>query len=207
MNPDQRALQLAWDAYRAGSFPVGAVVLEGDRVVSEGQNRIFDPRPSDDALWSTLLAHAETNALSKLPVVHARPYRLVTTLEPCLLCTGAAYIARVAEIRYLASDPYGGAAHMEPVNPAMENAGMVVQGPVDSAEARLAGALPIVYLDERGLWPRTRAAFASSSAEPIARRLLTKGRLQEHIRPTESVTDLIEAIRHLLAREDSPDDP
>ena len=195
---DRRALQLAWDAYRAGSFPVGAVVLEGDEVVAEGQNRIFDHRPSDDALWSTLLAHAETNALSKLPVVHARPYRLVTTLEPCLLCTGAAYIARVAEIRYLAADPYGGAAHMAPVNPAMENAGMVVEGPVDSPEARLAGALPIVYLEERGLWSKTRLAFASSSAEAPARRLLTKGRLADHVKSTDAVEDLIDLVRHLL---------
>lgn len=198
MSPDRRALQLAWDAYRAGSFPVGAVVLEGDRVVAEGQNRIFDPRPADDALWSTLLAHAETNALSKLPVVHARPYRLVTTLEPCLLCTGAAYIARVAEIRYLAVDPYGGAAHMRPVNPAMENAHMAVEGPIESVEARLAGALPIVYLEERGLWPKTRQAFASSPVEPTARRLLTKGRLGEHLRSTPEIDELIEAIRHLL---------
>lgn len=198
MTPDLHALQLAWDAYRAGSFPVGAVVLEGDDVVAEGQNRIFDHRPSGDALWSTLLAHAETNALSKLPVVHARPYRLVTTLEPCLLCTGAAYIARVAEIRYLASDPYGGAAHMGPVNPAMENAGMTVEGPIDSTEARLAGALPVVYLEERGLWPRTRQAFASSSAEAPARRLLTKGRLADHVRSTDHVADLIGATRHLL---------
>ncbi len=198
MTAERHALQLAWDAYRAGSFPVGAVVLEGDRIVSEGQNRIFDARPSDDALWSTLLAHAETNALSKLPVVHARPYRLVTTLEPCLLCTGAAYIARVAQITYLAADPYGGAAHMTPVNPAMENAQMVVEGPLEGAEARLAGALPIVYLEERGLWPRTRAAFGSSPAEPNARRILAKGRLAEHVRSTTDVTDLIDALKHLL---------
>ncbi len=198
MNAERAALALAWDAFRAGSFPVGAVVLEGDEIVAEGQNRIFDGRPTQDGLWSTLLAHAEINALSRLPVVHSRPYRLVSTLEPCLLCTGAAYIARVAEITYLAADPYGGAAHMEPVNPAMENAGMIVQGPLDDLGARLAGALPIVYLESRGLWPRTRAAFAESESEPIARRLITKGHLDEHARSSTDVDSLIEAVGHLL---------
>ncbi len=198
MSPDRRALQLAWDAYRAGSVPIGAVVLEDGRIVAEGQNRIFDPRPSEDVLWSTLLAHAETNALAQLPVVHARPYRLVTTLEPCLLCTGAAHIARVAEIRYLAADPYGGAATMTPVNLAMEHAAIRVEGPLDTMDARLAGALVIVYLEEQSLWPRAREAFASSPAEPYARRLLTKGRLGEHRRTTGDVGELMGAIGHLL---------
>lgn len=198
MTADRSALSLAWDAYRAGSFPVGAVVLEGESVVSTGQNRIFDPRPSDDSLWSTLLAHAETNALSKLPVVHDRPYRLVTTLEPCLLCVGAALIARVASIRYLAIDPYGGAAHLKPLNPAMENAAMTIDGPVDSEVAQLAGALPIVYLEERSLWARTREAFRESPAEPVARRLLTKGRLGELVRSGATVDDLLGSVGHLL---------
>lgn len=195
---DLHALRLAWESYRAGSFPVGAVVLEAGRVVAEGRNRIFDPTPTTDEMWATLLAHAETNALAQLPVVHTRPYRLVSTLEPCLLCTGAAYIARVAEIRYLAADPYGGAAHMAPVNPAMENAGLVVEGPAEGPKALLAGALPIVYLERNGLWSRTRQAFAAAPAEPVARRLLTKGRLDEHVRRGTSLEELIEDLAHLL---------
>lgn len=174
-------------------------MLEDGNVISSGQNRIFDARPTTDSLWSSLLAHAEANALAKLPVVHSRPYHLVSTLEPCLLCFGAAHIARVATVRYLAADPYGGAAHMQPVNPAMENAAIVVEGPVDSPEALLAGALPIVYLEERGLWSRTRAAFRKAPAEPVAKRLLTKGRLGEHVRARASVDEVLASVGHLLS--------
>lgn len=200
MNADRRSLELAWDAFRAGTFPVGAVVLENGEIVAEGRNRIFDATPTTDDMWATLLAHAETNALSKLPVAHARPYQLVTSLEPCILCTGAAYIARVAKIRYLANDPYGGAAHMDPVNPAMDNAGMEVEGPIQTNDARLAGALPIVFMEQRGIWPRTREAFADTGYEALARRLLTKGRILEQARAGTDLAELTEDVAHLLGR-------
>ena len=37
-------LELAWEAYLAGTIPVGAVVADADgRVVARGRNRIFEP--------------------------------------------------------------------------------------------------------------------------------------------------------------------
>jgi hypothetical protein len=37
---------------------------------------------------------------------------MLTTLEPCLLCVGAAIMATVGRVEYAGADPYGGAAHL-----------------------------------------------------------------------------------------------
>jgi len=52
-----------WEAYLAGTIPVGAVVVdEAGEVLSQGRNRIFD-EPRDGHLGGSRLAHAEVNAL------------------------------------------------------------------------------------------------------------------------------------------------
>jgi hypothetical protein len=55
-----------WDAYVAGTIPVGAVVVDdAGEVVSRGRNRIFDDA-HDTSLARSRLAHAELNALIPL---------------------------------------------------------------------------------------------------------------------------------------------
>ena len=42
--PWHAALELAWEAYLAGTIPVGSVVADADgRIVARGRNRIFEP--------------------------------------------------------------------------------------------------------------------------------------------------------------------
>jgi len=102
------ALELAWEAYLAGTIPVGSVVADADgRVVTRGRNRIFEP--PGHGLSGSRLAHAEVDALSQLPVTaRYRDHVLYSTLEPCLLCTAATLLATVGRIEFAASDPFGG---------------------------------------------------------------------------------------------------
>ena len=77
----RETLDLAWAAYRSGTIPVGAVVLDGSgRVVARGRNRIFDGGGSR-------LLHAEVNALLELGTATYEDHVLLTSLEPCHLCT------------------------------------------------------------------------------------------------------------------------
>lgn len=100
------ALVEARKAAEADEVPVGAVVVspEGE-VLSRAHNR---PVQSCDPT-----AHAEMLALRdaarKLGNYRIPGCRLVTTIEPCPMCTGAAIHARVAEIVYGADDPKAGA--------------------------------------------------------------------------------------------------
>jgi tRNA(adenine34) deaminase len=100
------ALELAREAEQAGEVPVGAVVVLDGVIVGRGSNApIGRHDPS---------AHAEMLALRDA-AQNIGNYRLVgcelfVTLEPCLMCVGAMFHARIARVIYGASDPKTGAA-------------------------------------------------------------------------------------------------
>ena len=108
----RRAFELAWEAYAAGTIPVGAVITDPDgTVVAEARNGIFDASGPADQIFGTLVAHAELNALAQLgPELRYSDCTLWTTLEPCPLCIGAAWVSTVGRVRFAATDVYGGAA-------------------------------------------------------------------------------------------------
>jgi tRNA(adenine34) deaminase len=102
----RRAIELARGAAEEGEVPVGAVVVSGGAIVGEGWNRpISTADPS---------AHAEIQAMrSASAALHN--YRLLdstlyVTLEPCPMCVGAIFHARVRRVVFGARDPKTGAA-------------------------------------------------------------------------------------------------
>jgi tRNA(adenine34) deaminase len=104
MNDEQymrRALELARRAQDEGEVPIGALVVLDDRIVGEGWNR---PIAASDPT-----AHAEIEALRSASA-GVKNYRLTgatlyVTLEPCDMCVGAMFHARVARAVYGATDP------------------------------------------------------------------------------------------------------
>ena len=98
----------AWEAFRAGTIPVGAAVARADGViVARGRNRTFDP--PGHGLSGSRLAHAEVDALAQLPTTERHPdHVLYSTLEPCLFCVAATLHSGVGRIEYAAADPFGG---------------------------------------------------------------------------------------------------
>ena len=99
-----RALELAEQAAGADEVPVGAVVTLEGSVVGAGRNcsiKRHDPS-----------AHAEIVALreagSKAGNYRLSGATLYVTLEPCLMCVGAAVAARVERLVFGAADPKAG---------------------------------------------------------------------------------------------------
>jgi tRNA(adenine34) deaminase len=99
------ALKLAMKAQQQGEVPVGAVVVHNNIVIGEGFNQsITHTDPT---------AHAEVMAL-RSAATQLNNYRLVgatlyVTLEPCLMCLGAIFHARVSRLVFGAYDPRAGA--------------------------------------------------------------------------------------------------
>jgi tRNA(adenine34) deaminase len=94
------ALALAEQAQAVGEVPVGAVVVKDGAVIGRGFNAPISRRDPS--------AHAEIRALRDA-AERVGNYRLVgcelfVTLEPCLMCSGAAMHARIARVVYGASD-------------------------------------------------------------------------------------------------------
>ncbi len=117
--PMHRAMELAWESFRAGSLGIGAVITADGATVSTGRNRLAESDPGDDPLAGTSLAHAEINALAKLPWGgHPDGVELWTTLQPCLQCLGAIRLSTVTEVNVLAPDPlFRGVERARHLNP------------------------------------------------------------------------------------------
>jgi tRNA(adenine34) deaminase len=101
----QQALELAARALESEDVPVGALVVQGGRVIGRGYNQreqLADPT-----------AHAEMIALTAA-ADYIGDWRLAgctlyVTLEPCVMCAGAMVLARLKRVVYAATDAKAGA--------------------------------------------------------------------------------------------------
>lgn len=101
----QHALELAQQAMSMGEVPVGAVVVSDGIIVGKGFNLPISSRDPS--------AHAEIMAMRDA-ARHIGNYRLsgcslYVTLEPCLMCAGAIFHARISRLVFGARDPKTGA--------------------------------------------------------------------------------------------------
>jgi tRNA(Arg) A34 adenosine deaminase TadA len=140
--PWAAALELAWEAMLAGTTPVGSVVIDnGGKVVTRGRGRRYVRDAAQGQLSDSHLAHAELNALAQLPPTRRyEDLTVLTTLEPCLLCVGAAVMATVGRVEYAGADPYGGAAHLQLENAHTRRLMPTIVGP-DNGPLGTVGAL------------------------------------------------------------------
>jgi tRNA(adenine34) deaminase len=93
------ALEQAELASKKGEVPVGAVLVLNKKIVLSHNTSVskFDPT-----------AHAEINVIRKMSSI-LKNYRLIdsemfVTLEPCLMCLGAAINARIKKIYFATKD-------------------------------------------------------------------------------------------------------
>ena len=156
----ERTLDLAWDAFCAGTTPVGAVVIDAaGAIVAEGRGRRYEPAAPPGQLAGTHVAHAELNALAQLGADrHYEDHALLTTLEPCGMCHGAAIQASVGVLAYAGADPYAGTGHLDFGIPQTRNRPLRVTGPLPGERGRLAELLHIVFLVQRPAGPHVLAA-------------------------------------------------
>jgi len=138
MGGDERwmgeAIAEAEAAYASGEVPVGAVVVLAGEVVGRGHNRsVRTGQPFEHAeviaLWDAVArvgAHALGDAV------------LYATVEPCVMCIGAAIIARVPRVVFGAREPKTGACESIlsiPNEPGLGHA-IVATGGVEEARCR-----------------------------------------------------------------------
>ncbi len=110
MTPDEvfmrEALLLAREAATLGEVPVGAVIVHDGKIVGRGRN---GPIGGNDPS-----AHAEVMALRdagrNLGNYRLPECELYVTLEPCLMCSGAIFHARISRVVFGARDPKTGVA-------------------------------------------------------------------------------------------------
>ena len=107
--PYIQALENALNAFKAGNYGVGAVIIdtESKEIICNGQNRIFTP-----TFNSSL--HAEMDAINNYESIYedkeSSNLELITTLEPCPMCTSRIISSKLTNITFMSDDPEGGMA-------------------------------------------------------------------------------------------------
>ena len=100
----REALELAQQAQAIDEVPVGAVVVKDGAIIGCGYNQSITTKDPT--------AHAEVMAMRDA-AQNIGNYRLLdctlyVTLEPCVMCVGALFHARIARLVYAATDPKTG---------------------------------------------------------------------------------------------------
>jgi len=113
--PWQACIDLAWEAYCDGCFPIGAVVVSADgKILSRGRNRIYEKQKEGRHTRGAELAHAEVEALQQLNFDAIDPHScaLYTTTEPCPMCMGTFYMSGIRTLHYGSREPYSGSTNL-----------------------------------------------------------------------------------------------
>ena len=145
--PWRRCLELAWEAFTAGSVPVGSVLTDQvGTIQAEGRNRSAERTAPDRQIAGTVIAHAEINVLAALPPADYRRHVLWTSLEPCFLCSSALVQSGVGSVRFAAADPVvRGVERIPELNAWAAGRWPVRHGPLPGVTARFAALLIIAW--------------------------------------------------------------
>lgn len=92
----RRAIELSRQGMERGGGPFGAVIVKEGRILGEASNAV--------ALHNDPTAHAEVEAIraacAGLGTFDLRDAVIYTSCEPCPMCLGAIYWARIGRIYY-----------------------------------------------------------------------------------------------------------
>lgn len=100
----EEAFAIAWaealQAHGENEVPVGSAVIHNGELIASAHNRIVqENNPTAHAELSAIALACKAAGSERLPGAI-----LVSTLEPCVMCSGAALLARFAEVHVLALD-------------------------------------------------------------------------------------------------------
>ena len=107
----QAAFEEAWEAFKSGSIPIGAVITDkSGNILLKDHNR-----SSESGIINRSISHAEANALRNLDTskYNPRSLTLYSTMEPCPMCFGTSVMANIKRLRYAARDPHCGFVHIK----------------------------------------------------------------------------------------------
>ena len=199
---------LAWEAYCAGTLPIGAVLLNasGAVVAQARTHRHVDVAPTG-GLANTRIAHAELNALAQLPTnAHYQDHVLYSNVEPCCMCLGAVLQTGIGGVRFGWRDRYAGATTCMTVdNPQAARRCIDVAGPVGGVVEKLTGLLMAchyIYL-RPGLdhvtapWRAAEPDTFEIAADPVVASVVGRARASN-----ATVDDLVDQLRRRTAAVD-----
>lgn len=89
----QEALKEAKKSQKEGGVPIGAVLVEDDKIVGRGHNRLLQE--------DSVILHGEMDCMEnagRLKGVDYKKCTLYTTLSPCPMCSGAVLLYKIPRV-------------------------------------------------------------------------------------------------------------
>jgi tRNA(adenine34) deaminase len=109
----KQAIKEAGKALAADEVPIGAIIVMKDTIIARGYNQVETLNDST--------AHAEmialTSAFNYLGSKYLPAATIYVTIEPCTMCCGALFWAKIGRLVYGAKDPDHGAAGSASLHP------------------------------------------------------------------------------------------
>jgi tRNA(adenine34) deaminase len=100
----RQALGEANKAYSGGEVPIGAVIVQNDRIIARGFNQV--EQLNDPTAHAEMIAL--TSAFNFLGSKYLPEATIYITVEPCLMCAGAFYWSKIARVVFGAADEKNG---------------------------------------------------------------------------------------------------
>ena len=98
------AIQEAEKAFASNEVPVGAIIVQEDKIIGKGRNRVIANQ--------NVTSHAEIEAIidasKKMQNYRLNKSTIYVSLEPCHMCVKAIIDARIDEIVFAAPEPKTG---------------------------------------------------------------------------------------------------
>lgn len=104
----KQAVQQAQRAFAEDEVPVGAVIVQNNKIIARGYNQV--EKLSDPTAHAEILAL--TSAFNFFGSKYLPDATIYITVEPCLMCAGALYWSKIGTVVYGASDPKNGYKHI-----------------------------------------------------------------------------------------------
>lgn len=101
------ALKQAKKAYKKGDVPIGTIIVKDNKIIAKAYNK----KEKNKIATSHAEIIAINKACKKLRTWHLENCILYTTMEPCMMCTGAILQSRIENICYGISNKSFGAIH------------------------------------------------------------------------------------------------
>ena len=100
----KKILKLAQKASQKGDVPVAAIIVKDNKIISKAYNKKENRKNA--------ILHAEIIAISqackKLRSWHLDDCILISSMEPCMMCSGAIIQSRIKKVYYLVkNEKYG----------------------------------------------------------------------------------------------------
>lgn len=166
-----QACRLAVDAAEAGTYGIGALLIDADgRVIVEGHNRVYHGGFRSD-LHAEMVVTNDYEAAG-WPREKARGCTLITSLEPCPMCMTRLIVAGVGSVLHVAEDSIGGMVqrrhNLPPIFRTIIESQQQIWGPAECSEELRAAAFEI-WIESRDRldqWLPSRPDLACLRQEP-----------------------------------------